>query len=56
MRSGALPRHLCLILLAVAQIAKQSDKDQLDLAIRNSYLYENEMNFLHKKECCHPLA
>lgn len=56
MRSGALPRHLCLILLAAAQIAKQSDQDQLDLAIRNCYLYENEMNFLQEKERCHPLA
>jgi len=48
--------------LANPQVAKQTDKDQLDLATGNTSLYENvykkgifKMTLLHKIQSCHLL-
>lgn len=55
MRSGHCPLTFASFVLANPQIAEQTDKDQLDLATGNSYLYENvykkgisEVTILHK--------
>lgn len=55
MRSGHCPLNFAPFVLANPQVAKQTDKDQLDLATSNSYLYENvykkdksEVTILHR--------
>lgn len=41
MRRGHCPLTFVSFVLENPQIAKQTDKDQLDLVTGNSYLYEN---------------